>query len=291
MLPSAIALTGPNGMTGRHVRSLMERRGIHCIAVDRAAWDLREWREPEALDRIFAGAQAVVHVGALVPAPGSTPPAKDLFDANVRACLCLGEWARARDLPVVYISGATAYADPTRARIVESDETTARTTGGFYGCSKYLGEMVLDNLRGEGLRLCVLRPSSIYGTGMHPAKMIANFLHRAASGETITLTPPVEDRVNLVHAADVAAAALAALDREAWDTFNVAGEAPVSMREIAEASVAVAGKGRVAIAAEAASRKPTLRFDLNCDKAATVIGYRPGVTLREGLARMLAGAM
>lgn len=291
MLPSAIALTGPNGMMGRHIRSLMERRGIRCVAVDRAAWDLREWQEPEALDRICAGAQAVVHAGALVPAPGSTPPAKDLFDANVRACLCLGEWTLARGLPMVYVSSSTTYADPSRRGIVESDPTAARTTGGFYGCSKFLSEMVLAYLRGEGLRVCVLRPSSIYGTGLHSGKMIPSFLQRAARGETIVLTPPVEDRINLVHATDVAAAALAALVREGWDTFNVAGEAAVSVLEIAEACVAVAGKGRVEIAAEPASRKPILRFDLNCDKAARAIGYRPGVTLREGLARMLAGVM
>ena len=289
MLPSAIALTEPNGMTGRHIRSLMERRGIRCIAVDRAAWDLREWREPEALDRICEGAQAIVHAGALVPAPGEAPPAKDLFDANVRACLCLGQWARMRNLPVVYISGATAYANPSRPRIVESDEMTVRTTGGLYGCSKHLGEMVLDHLGGEGLRLSVLRASSIYGTGMHPAKMISSFLQRAARGETIALAPPVEDRVNLAHAADVAAAALAAIEREGWDTLNVGGETAISVLEIAEACVAVAGKGKVEISAVPADREPIVRFDLNCDKAARAIGYRPSVTLRDGLRRMLAG--
>ena len=290
MLPAAIALTGPNGMTGRHIRSLIERKGVRCIAVDRAAWDLREWREMEALDRLFGGAQAVVHAGATVPPPGEPAPARDLFDANVRACLCLGEWASARNVPVVYMSGAIAYGDAARAGIIESDQITIRTHGGFYGASKVLGEMVLDRMRGEGLRLCVLRPSSIYGFGMHPAKMVAAFLERASRGETITLAQPVDDRINLVHAADVAAAAVGALEHESWDTFNVAGATTVSMLEIAETCVAVAGAGKVEIEAQAASREPAVRFDLNCNKAAATIGYRPRVTLRDGLSRMLAGA-
>src|SRR5205085_5928207 len=112
--------------------------------------------------------------------------------------------------------------------IPEADPITTRPVSGLYGLSKLLAEQLLDSLVGQGLKLCVLRPSSIYGAGMPETRMVASMLARARRNEEIRLTPPVQDRINLVHASDVAAAAVAALKAEAWEIFNVAGPKAVS---------------------------------------------------------------
>lgn len=279
-------------MLGRHLVAAVEAAGMSAVRVGREQWDLGAWRDAAALDAVFAGAGAVVHAGATVP--GATVPADDraLFDANVRSCLCLGEWALVRGVPVVFVSGATVYADPERAGIAEDAPTTCRAFGGFYGFTKLLAEEVFDHLRGRGLKAGILRPSSIYGHGMPAGRMVATFLAAAAAGEAIVLRPPLEDRIDLVHAADVARAALAVLERAAWDTFNVASEAPASLPEIAAACVAAAGRGRVEIMPVPGPdpRLPVLRFGLDCAAARARLDYHPR-GLRDGIAAMAAGRL
>lgn len=208
------------------------------------------------------------------------------FDANVRGTLCLVRWAQARKLPVVHLSGAIVYAEAEGPRALTEDAaTTARPSGGFYGLSKVLAEQIVSNAAGEGLRVAILRPSSIYGTGLAPDKMISSFLTKASRGIAITLAPPVDDRINLIHAHDVAAAILAALAHEAWSTFNVGSPTSASLHDIAEACIEVVGRGRIDIAPGDAGRAAVNRFPLDCSAAEKAFGFASRISLLEGLKR------
>jgi len=204
----------------------------------------------------------------------------------VRACLCLARWALARGIPVVYLSGAIVYAEAEGpGPLNEEAAKITRTPGEFYAFSKLLAEQVFDNAAGSGLRAVNLRASSIYGAGMTPDKMITSFLKRADAGETIRLTPPTGDRINLIHAADIAAAIGGALDCDAWGTFNIAAATSVSIREIAEACTATVENGRIEIAEGVAGRPPIDRFSLDCSAARRTFGFESKVPLSQGLAR------
>jgi UDP-glucose 4-epimerase len=277
-------------MVGRHVAAELSRAEMRCTAVDRARWDLRRWASDEDLDAVFSACDAIVHAGAAVPSPGRPVPPQDLLDANVRACFCLGDWARRRGKPIVFVSGATVYATGARRAIKETDATTSRPESGLYGLSKLLAEQLLDSLAEQGLKLCTLRPSSIYGAGMPETRMVASMLAKARRGEDLRLVPPVRDRVSLVHAADVADATVRALKKEAWGTFNVGGPDAVSIAEIANACVAVAGRGSVVAPVDEAGAG-SLKYELDSSKAAATFGYSPRIGLEEGLRRTMAGEL
>lgn len=287
--PRTVAVTGASGMVGRHVAAALSRAEMRCTAVDRTRWDLRRWASDEDLDAIFFACDAIVHAGAAVPSPGRPVPPQDILDANVRACFCLGDWARRRGKPIVFVSGATVYATGKRA-IKEDDPTTSRPDSGLYGLSKLLAEQLLDSLAAQDLKLCTLRPSSIYGAGMPETRMVAAMLAKARRGEDLRLVPPVRDRVSLVHASDVADATVRALKREAWGTFNVGGPDAVSIADIANACVAVAGRGKVVAPADDASNG-SLKYALDSSKAAATFGYSPRIGLEEGLRRTMAGEL
>lgn len=289
-----VLLTGATGLVGRHVLARLRREGIACLASSRAvpsgtgpdvqwrAWDLCHWRSPDDLDRLFPEVEAVLHVGALVPA-GPDTAADRLMDANVRATLALGQWAAARRLPLLFLSGAAVYGDVT-APARESDPVAALPVGGLYGLTKALAEGVLIQLAAaSGLRLAVLRASSIYGWGLGPAKLVSALLAKAQAGEAIELHPPADDRVNLVHAADVAWAMVAAATRGATGIFNIGGPAQVSMLELAQACVQAAGAGSVTVSEQEAGRGPHNRFPLDLSKAQSQLGYGPGIDLVTGL--------
>jgi UDP-glucose 4-epimerase len=287
---NSVAVTGAKGMLGRHVEAALARAGIRCVPVDRTRWDLRRWASDDELDAIFSHCDAVVHAGAAVPSPGRPVPAQDILDANVRACFCLGDWARRRGKPIVLVSGATVYATGGTRAIKEDDATTSRPDSGLYGLSKLLADQLLDSLAAQGLKLCILRPSSIYGAGMPETRMVAAMLAKARRGEDLRLLPPVRDRVSLVHAADVADATLRALKKEAWGVFNVGGPDAASIADIANACVAVAGRGKVIAPADDAS-EGSLKYALDSSKAAAAFGYSPRIGLEEGLRRTMAGEL
>lgn len=293
MVLNKIGLTGASGMLGRHLRAALQVAGADVVAVSRSgaddsvAWDLSEWLDMEVLDKLFAGAQAIVHAGACVELSGEIDEAR-MFDANVRACLNLGQWAMSRNLPLLHISGAIVYANPCGLMQKESAPLGWSGLGGFYGFSKLLAEDVLMRLRQQGLKLCVLRPTSIYGHGIGVDKMVPRFLATAARNEVIELTQPVEDRVDIVHAADVSAATVAALRTECWETLNVSSGKPISIIELAEDCVAVAGSGRIKVKGEAPTNyKASVTYSLDISRAGERIDWRPFIGVRKGLVMLM----
>ena len=296
MVLNKVGLTGATGMLGRHVRATLEKAGAQVVAVSRASapngnvslWDLASWLSLTELDDLFNGVQAIIHVGAMVPRKSRLVDERCMFDANVRACLNLGLWAISRKVPIVHISGAIVYAEHDREGLTEDAALGWSGLGGFYGFSKLLAEDVFKRLVQQGLKLAVVRPSSLYGFGLPADKMISHFLATAKEGGTIELVPPVHDSVDFIHAADVALAILAILKAEAWDTFNIASGSAVSIKELAEACVLVAGRGNVLInEGQAQARDPTTRFALNTDRAKSRLGWQPLLDIKQGLRMML----
>lgn len=288
MVLNRIGLTGATGMLGRHARAALEKAGAQVLAVNRASgeatgWDLADWRSLKELDCLFAGVQAVVHAGAMVQTNGPIDEGR-MFDTNVRACVNLGQWALSREVPLVHISSSTVYADTTAADLNEDAPLAWGGLGGFYGLSKLLAEDAFKRLAQQGLKLAMVRPSSLYGFGLPATKMASSFLATARDGGVIELKPPVHDRVDFIHAVDVALAIVAILEMEAWDTFNIASGHAVSIKELAEACVAVTGRGSVSINADSAPpRDPVTRFALNTDRARNRLGWQPSLDIGQGL--------
>jgi len=277
-----ITVTGAGGMTGRHMVSFLEEKCIPCQALTRKEWDIRQWRTFSELDSLLGMSEAVFHFAAQLPNETSTT--EEIFDANVRSCLNLAEWAAERSIPLVFLSGATVYKDPHKENIMESDEKVINGFGGFYGYTKRLAENVIDHYRSEGLQCVVLRPSSIYGYGLSEDKLIPKYLSMASADNTISLSQP-DNRINLIHAYDVARAAFSAFETESWGVFNVGSDCH-SIVDIANAAVNAMGKGNVSTTQRDKGYKPFTRFDLNSSLAASAFGFNPRVNLEEGIRLM-----
>ncbi|KAF0165455.1 MAG: nucleoside-diphosphate-sugar epimerase [Rhodocyclaceae bacterium] len=295
MVLNRIGLTGATGMLGRHIRAALEHEGAQVIAVGRGTaadgeagtWDLANWLATEQFDTMFPGVQAVVHAGAMVQTAGPVDQGL-MFDTNVRACVNLAQWAISRGVPVVHISSATVYEDIASGELQEDAATGWSGLGGFYGLSKLLAEDALKRLCRQGLKLAIVRPSSLYGFGLPETKMVSRFLATASAGAAIELIPPVNDRIDFVHAADVALAILAILRAEAWETFNIASGSPLSVRELAEACVSVAGQGNIVVdEIQAVQHEPVTRFGLDIGRAKHRLGWQPQSDIRQGLDMML----
>jgi UDP-glucose 4-epimerase len=296
MVLNKIGLTGATGMLGRHIRSALENEGAYVISTSSKnlkkdkilKWDLTDWLSYEELDLLFHGVQAVIHVGAIVPHTTNIINECAIYDANVRACMNLGYWASERNVPVVYVSGAIVYKNQNDELHDENSERGWNDLGGYYGFSKLLGESVLTSLCSKELKLSVVRPSSIYGSGLREDKMITSFLTMAINDEVIELSPPVEDRIDFIHALDVSNAILQILKTESWDSFNISSGTLLSVKELAEACVEVAGCGSILInEIKSLPRKPIKRFSLNSRKARDSLDWEPVLNIKQGLNMMI----
>ena len=122
--------------------------------------------------------------------------------------------------------------------------------------------------------------------------MSSRFLATARSGGTIELAHPAHDRVDLVHAADVSRAVVAMVEGEAWETFNISSGHAVSIWELAEACVLVAGQGSVRIKDDGpVTDAVATRFSLDTRRATRRLGWEPVVDLRRGLSMMMDESM
>jgi UDP-glucose 4-epimerase len=300
MVLNKIGVTGATGMLGRHIRATLEGDGSQVVAVSRekdttqkvASWNLKDWQSLKDLDRIFEGVQVVIHAGAMLPNETEAYDEGAAFNVNVRSSLNLGLWAIERQVPLVYVSGAIVYKDQEKMYSDENEELGWNELGCYYGFSKLLAENTLTTLRSNGLKLAVIRPSSIYGFGLPENKMVSSFLNRAKADEIIPLRPPVDDRIDFVHAADVSLAILSILKMDAWDTFNISSGNLLSAQELAEACVSVSGHGSIDIIKENPPERASVnRFALNTQRAKTDIGWQPSFSIEQGLKMMLGEKM
>lgn len=293
MVLDRVGLTGATGMLGRHIQTVFENSSVDILPVSRLSdnpstkWDLGKWLNTEELDNMFSSVQAIIHAGAFVQTSGEINHER-MFDVNVRACLNLGQWALKKNIPMVYVSTASVYANPYKLSQDELSELGWGGLGGFYSFSKLLAEDILIRLNEQGLKVAIIRPTSIYGYGIDKEKMVSRFLNTALADRVIELIEPIEDKVDLIHAADVANIVLAILEHESWDIFNVSSGYPVSIIELAKECVGVAGCGGISVGGKRHTNyQSKVTCSLDTTRAQERLGWQPEIDIRKGLEMLL----
>lgn len=288
-----VALTGGAGLLGRHLLAWLSRRDIPVARIDRSDWDLQDAITHDRLDQLAQGADVFVHCAARIDLAG---PADDgsawqaLFDSNVRATLNAARWAADRDVHFIFVSSGSVYRDPHARGIDESAETAPGPLGGDYATTKRLAEAGLAELaQTSGARVTVLRPSALYGHGLPDDKFLVRMLNDAAAGQNITVTGP-KNSIDFVNAHDLSRAILQSSQAKAYGVFNISGGGPVSLADLAQEVMSVAG-GRGVIETRPGDSPPFTRFDLSSDAARAAFGYAPVVDIATGLEMTLRGQL
>jgi UDP-glucose 4-epimerase len=165
------------------------------------------------------------------------------------------------------------------------------------GINNWAGEMYfMVYTQVYGLRATSLRLTNTYG----PRQLIAHnrqgfiawFVRLALLGEEIQLFGTGEQLRDMCYVDDtVEALLLAAADESTvGKIYNVGGPRPVSLKEIVEMLIEVAGRGSFRLVPFPAERKTIDIGDFYTDysKIKDELGWQPRVDLKEGLERTLA---
>lgn len=193
---------------------------------------------------------------------------------------------------VMISSGGAIYGDVERRPTPEETTPEPRSP---YAIHKLAGEHYLDFFRREhGLSAITLRYGNVYGPRQDPhgeAGVVAIFINRLLRGEPPAVfaypDQPAGMTRDYVYVGDVVRANLRAIGSEATGPFNIAGGAPVRTGDLFHAVQAACGTDLTALAGPA--RPGDLRENwLEVSRAERVLGWRPEVSLADGLARTVS---
>jgi UDP-glucose 4-epimerase len=270
------------------------RHNLEGIArpVNVHTFDLRETAELQkalpGVDVIFNLAGHVSHTDSM------NRPIQDL-EGNAEAHLCLLECCRAMNpgARVVYSSTRQIYGRPQR-RPVDEDHPILPVD--INGVNKYAAELyhrIYNKV--HGIETSILRLTNTYG----PRQLIRNasqgvvgwFFHQVLCDEEIVLFGDGTQVRDLTYVDCVVDALLVAgvHPSAAGKVFNLGGEEPISLLELAKAMIDIAGKGRYRFAPFPEERQKIDIGDYQGSfcRIQSELGWSPKVSLHDGIRRTL----
>ncbi len=307
----AALVTGGRGFVGAWLcRGLLER-GVEVRSLDRRAAGDRpstlrlvgvegeveeragDLRDGAAVGAAVAGADAVFHLGAetIVGAVEADPIAG--FETNVAGTWTLLEACRCAGVGrVVVASSDKAYGAHDE---LPYREAMALRPGAPYEASKAAADLIARSYwPAFGLPVAVTRFANIYGGGdLNFSRLVPEAVCAVLDGRAPVLRSDGSPVRDLLHVDDAVAAYLAiadGLDRDdvRGEAFNAGGERPYSVLEIvAEVSRAAGSDLAPDVRGDGNPSGEIDRQYVDASKLAARCGWRPAVTLGDGIARTL----
>jgi UDP-glucose 4-epimerase len=297
-----ILVTGGAGFIGSHTVDALIAGGAHQVAVlddlsagkreqvnSGARFHQADLRDAAAVGRIVARErpEVIVHLAAQMDVRRSV--AEPAFDAGVNLVgfLNLMEPAREHGLKRVIFSstGGAIYGEQ---ETFPCDEDHPRRPVSPYGVAKLATEAYLFFYKVQyGIDYVALRYANVYGPRQDPhgeAGVVAIFCGRMLEGRPATIFGDGGQTRDYVYVEDVVRANLAALESAASGAFNVGTGVETTVNELHRALAAAAGKSTPPTYAAARAGEQR-RSIISPARAAQVLGWKPRVTLAQGLKR------
>ena len=242
--------------------------------------------DPGKIDEAIAGADAVVHLAAVVSVARSIEEPLLVHRVNVEGTLNVLESCSKHSVEkVIFASSAAVYGN---GLILPFKEDSRSNPSNLYGATKEAGEAYV-NAYGEthGLKTVILRLMNVYGPGSSPgpyAGVMTKFAEGLLIGRPLTVYGDGEQTRDFVHVSDVAGAIASALqiDRAIGHTFNIGTGMPSTINKLATIFSNM-GKSKSEIHHVPPKHGEVRASYANIKKATKVLGYRPKVSLEKGI--------
>jgi nucleoside-diphosphate-sugar epimerase len=251
MLPVRVLVTGATGKVGNALAHALHARGDDVVALardpDRARGLLPagvsvvpgDVTEPATLRSAAEGCELVFNAMGI---PEQWVRDEGVFErVNARGAEAVVRAARdAGARRVVHTSTIDVFEAERGGRLVESRVST-RPKNTAYERSKQHAEELALAARGD-MELVFVNPSAVYGPGPGSVSLDKQIFEPVARGLLPVLTP---GGMGVVHARGVAAGQLLAAERGRDGERYILSDRHVTLRELAQTVVRVAGRGRV----------------------------------------------
>lgn len=303
LLPKRVLVTGGAGFIGSHVAEALLGRGHDVAVLDtlrsghdanvpaRAALYRADITDAAAVARVFADVRPewVSHHAAQISIAASMRDPVEDARVNVLGSLVLLEASRRAGVErfVFASTGGALYGDPSHS---PCDESTPLRPVSPYGTAKAAVESYLALYRTTWrLPNVALRYANVYGPRQSPggeAGVVAIFAARMLQGVAPTIFGDGEQQRDFVYVTDVAEANALAFERALDGSYNVGTGVPTSVNQVVRL-LAAECQFTGAPVHEAARPGEVRRIALDARRLEQAAGWRPRVTLEEGLRRVV----
>ncbi len=235
--PQRVVVLGARGFISKHLQAACAKESVRCAAIGSNDIDLTDPPSASELAQALNEDDAVVMTSMLTPERGrdvTTLMSNLRMAETVSAAL-----VRTPCRHFVYLSSDAVY----DADKIPLDEDSSREPIDLYALSHTAREMMLTHeLGGAGIRVCILRLTSVYGPGdTHNAYGPNRFVRAALNGGRVSLFGRGEERRSHVYVDDVVRLIGLVLDHRSAGTLNVAIQRAVSFGDIARTVVRLVG--------------------------------------------------
>ena len=290
-----VLVTGGAGFIGRAVVAALRERAVPVTVVDREppdpSWDegvtviTGDLADQEVCISAFeTRPRAVIHLAALTSVLRSVDAPMRTFAENVTITQVLLELSRGSGVDQFVLASTNAVVGDVGTATITADLPLRPLTP--YGATKAACEMLLSAYSGSyGLATAALRFTNVYGPGMsHKDSFVPRMMRAALTGEGVRVYGDGLQRRDLVFIDDVVAGVLQALDNRFDGRAIIGSGNSVSVLDMLETVREVTGAEVPAEHIEAPpGEMPAVVVDVSA--SAETLGYRPAVSLKDGLAR------
>jgi len=243
-------------------------------------------RDVPALQRLIAPYDAIVHLAARAGVRPSIADPRTYQEVNVAGTQNILELARQSGTPhVVFASSSSVYGVNPNTPWRESDYVLQPISP--YASTKVSGELlghVYSHL--YGIRFVALRFFTVYGPRQRPDLAIHSFARKMLAGDRIPVFGDGTTRRDYTFISDIVSGIRGALeyDRSRYEVINLGNDRTVTLTQM------IAELERALGVAATIDRRPEQPGDVPqtwaaVDKAAGLLGYRPGTTFSSGIDR------
>ena len=306
-------VTGGRGFVGSWLARGLLERGHRVVSFDRERASSRpprlallgieaeveevrgDLRNADLAARTLADhdVEAVFHLGAqTLVGPAAAAPA-ETFDVNVRGTWTLLEACREHGVGrIVVASSDKAYG--THERLPYREHFALQPTAP-YEVSKSAADLIARSYwPSYGVRVAVTRFANIYGGGdLNFSRLIPEAVSAAIDGRAPVIRSDGSPQRDFLYVEDAVGAYLAiaeALDRDevCGEAFNAGGERPYSVGEVVGLIAKLSGSGiEPDIRGTGNPHGEIDRQFVDAAKIRELVGWRPEVSLEEGLRRTI----
>lgn len=307
-------LTGAAGFIGSRVADLLLDDSHRVIGVDNLndAYDVRlkEWRlarlekqprftfhrrdiaDRAAVDAVFedlAGepVDAVINLAARAGVRQSVENPWVYYDANCTGSLNLLEKCRTLGIPKFVLASTSSLYGTSTEMPFHEDIDTSRPLSPYAASKKAAETLAFTYHYLYGIDVTVLRFFTVYGPAGRPDMSLFRFVQSISEGRRVPIYGDGQQSRDFTFVDDIARGAVAAVRPLGYEVINLGSDAPVVLADaLAMVEQMV---GRKAIIDRSEAHKSDVRATwANISKAERLLGWRPQVTLEEGIRRLVA---
>jgi nucleoside-diphosphate-sugar epimerase len=301
-----ILITGGQGFIGHHlVKALLDNGEQVCVLDNSWRGDhkwpgvkyfCRDVRKPYSVERSAMGVDEIIHLAYINGTPNFYERPDEVLDVAVRGIVNVIEACRLRKIRKLTLVSSS---EVCRAKLVDTEETIPLVIPDpynprySYSAGKIISEMLSIHNAKLFDRLLIARPFNIYGPGMAPGHVIPDFMQKLkslnGSGVQFEILGNGNETRSFCYIDDFIRGFMLMREKGGhMGIYNIGTPVETTIYELARRMAFIAGFNQLEFKqanklreGDAKRRKPDIR-------KLKALGYRPKVSLDEGLRRVMA---